>query len=45
MSLIRPSHSRFSRRSRYTFPELRDDVPRVTRRIHLITGAPQPNER
>jgi hypothetical protein len=45
MSLIRPSYSRFPRRSRYTLPEFRDGVPRVSRRIHLIAAAPQADER
>jgi hypothetical protein len=45
MSLLRHSSQRFSRRSRFMLPELRDNLPRVSRRIHLIAPPPQYDER
>lgn len=37
MSILKRSSRRFKRRSEYTLPEMRPDVPRATRRITLVT--------
>jgi hypothetical protein len=42
MPILRRSSPRFKRRSEYTLPEYRVEVPRVTRRISLVVARSGP---